>query len=831
MSQAWEPVNRKGKALFDFAPPPDGEFQLPLKKGQEVSVFSKRSGWYKGFVHVDGEEKRGIFPESYVSLTEESLPAGNDKLNESTTKAKESQVKSDMGTSSGNKWKPVNKLGEALYEFDGSGKFQLALEKGGKVVVLAESRGWYKGYVQADESKAQGFFPVAYIRLTDEPLAVEEGTQATTLQPLSQRSAISSPRVKPPPPRKAKKDSIMSETITVSDIKEDNMTMQALLKEIELCMSLWLEEANDKLVEGHVTDYQRVQERITTLLELRGQLLEIPAEDMKMDFPPLRKHIIHLIEKSRKMVVGFMVPRNSKGMLADTSNTSIMELMRLHDEMYRPGEDAGHLSFSERQVHRRSTISAMRMLSKNMHSVSEMINQALGRKPEIDLFQLVVECSMVITTIREEFHLTFSLWNKTTKAPMTDEWSLTFSELGMAKNVLNTKTIFSDLTMADLEQDLYLVCKVYRNGNLLFEKAATQVQAGKPKDEPKYRRPFFISMARLTDVGLNKFVEKDCTPGREFSIRAPSNELKFSELPKSILEGKTAETKAVMEAKQVIVTINLRNATLKATQERNEGELEGRVVTRKLFFPKVFNPAETRNDFFVWLDTGKFLQGSKKAALNVQVVVTVWLDDGKQVQKAIQGSGNPDPQDSYVSSVYYHCNSPPWGEILSLKISPEDLERAHLQFVVYHASTNKKNGTPLSFGWLKLTSERGAVIPDKKYTISTYKISSNLKELKGCKYLHIGADKNLKVRKGEEIQVSTKLLSTLKTQNDVLHSLFKWKTINVPQLEHYLKLFVKTPYSSEETRRYMKEMLEMLFSMLESKSHEMNQKSKLVQTN
>eukprot|EP00954_Amorphochlora_amoebiformis_P006213 487237-Amorphochlora_amoeboformis.AAC.1 len=59
-------------------------------------------------------------------------------------------------------------------------------------------------------------------------------------------------------------------------------------------MGLWLDEANDALVDGRVTDYQRVQERITTLLELRSQLMDIPPEDMAMDFPPLRRHIIQV---------------------------------------------------------------------------------------------------------------------------------------------------------------------------------------------------------------------------------------------------------------------------------------------------------------------------------------------------------------------------------------------------------------------------------------------------------------------------------------------------------------------------------------------------------
>ncbi|GAB5361492.1 hypothetical protein AAMO2058_000717900 [Amorphochlora amoebiformis] len=809
MSRNWEPVNRKGIAKFDFVP--NGEFQLALTVCQKVKVESKRDGWYKGTTLMpDGSEPRGIFPESYIKLRNQE--------------ARQSVV--DV-VSSKTKWKPIEKVGKVLYSFKADGKFQLGLEPGQEVMVLCESNGWYKGYLTSSDKKSKGFFPVTYVLL-----------QSDSKSPTTRAAP-------PSPPRRTRKEEVgdtektsnrqstfsefssrasahhsIKSTVDMAAM-ENNMTLQALLGEIDLCMGLWLDEANDALVDGRVTDYQRVQERITTLLELRSQLMDIPPEDMAMDFPPLRRHIIQLIEKSRKMVVGFMVPRNDKGMLADTSNTSVMDLLRLHHEMYQPGDDlAQHFSFRERQRRRKSTVIELkRSLHKNLHSVVETINSALGRKPEIDLFQLVLECSMVITTIKEDFHLNFALWNKKTKTPITEEWSLTFSSLGMARDVLKNKTIFSDLTIQDLEDDIYLVIKVYRHGALLLDKAPTTLSAAARSSDGKHRRPFFVSMASLRDIGYEKFVEKEFTPHREFQIRAPAQEAMFSSMPRRWLDGKIMGGKPVLEAKQVVINLCLRNGTVEQTLKRNDGELEGVVVSRKLYFPPVFNPDEERNDLFLWITTGKFDQGNKKSPINCFLSVKVFAD-GKQIPRAIKGCGNPDPQDEYMTSVYYHSNSPPWDEILSLKIEPNLLDKAHVQFVVYHASTNRKSATPLSFGWLDLTTERKAVIQDKEHTIRTYKISSNLKELRMCKYKHIGGRKNLKLRgKGEEIRVRTKLLSTIKTQSDVLLPLLNWSEISQQQIQHYLKQFVNTPYSSEQTKRYVKVVMDLLFSMLQKKSY------------
>ena len=438
----------------------------------------------------------------------------------------------------------------------------------------------------------------------------------------------------------------------------------------------------------------------------------------------------------------------------------------------------------------------------------------------MDAFQFIIECNMVITTVKEEFHLAFSIWDGKAQEPLTEDFSLTYTMLGMSKDVLKNKTIFADLTLDDFDKDLYLVCRVYRNGSIILDrskKAGSTPKRGSA--EEKYRRPFFVSMCRIQDLNLGKILREDYTPNKELVIRAPVNELKFAQVPKFMMNKKFHEVKQEMEAKQVVITCQLRNATLADTVAADDRELEGVRVSRKLTLPEVFKPSLERNDLFIWLNTGRFLQGSKKAPLNVQIVIKVFLSNGQQVRSCIQGSGNPDPQDEFKSSVYYHSNTPPWNEITSLKISPDELERAHLQFSIYHASTNKKHASPLSFGWLPLTGRGGAIIPDKEHSIMTYKLSSKKQELKDCRYLQTAG---LKLRRQEEIRITTRLLSTQRTQNPTLHALLKWQSSPAATIEQHLKTLATAPYSARGFKRSMRIMLNMLFNLLQHRAQSQN---------
>lgn len=92
----------------------------------------------------------------------------------------------------------------------------------------------------------------------------------------------------------------------------------------------------------------------------------------------------------------------------------------------------------------------------------------------------------------------------------------------------------------------------------------------------------------------------------------------------------------------------------------NTGAYTGVPLTPRLAFPTLILPGHARNDMYVTLETGEFLQDRKTAQKNVEVVVQVRKEDGECLKNAIcVGSGVP-LRDEFRSLVIYHSNSPRW---------------------------------------------------------------------------------------------------------------------------------------------------------------------------
>ncbi len=118
-------------------------------------------------------------------------------------------------------------------------------------------------------------------------------------------------------------------------------------------------------------------------------------------------------------------------------------------------------------------------------------------------------------------------------------------------------------------------------------------------------------------------------------------------------------------------------------------------MTRKALDRKM---EEGRNDLYVTLVDGKFSQGSKTAPKNVEVKMSVLLEDGREVPCLTRGTGRQStvPSASYRSTVYYHSNTPTFLETVRMQIpAGDEFERAHLFFVVSHC---KVRGSGLGFG-------------------------------------------------------------------------------------------------------------------------------------
>jgi C2 domain in Dock180 and Zizimin proteins len=83
-------------------------------------------------------------------------------------------------------------------------------------------------------------------------------------------------------------------------------------------------------------------------------------------------------------------------------------------------------------------------------------------------------------------------------------------------------------------------------------------------------------------------------------------------------------------------------------------------ITPRISFPAFILPGHSRNDLYVTLECGEFLQDRKTAQKNVEVVIQVRKEDGTCLKNSISvGSGVP-LRDEFRSYVIYHSNSPRW---------------------------------------------------------------------------------------------------------------------------------------------------------------------------
>ena len=88
------------------------------------------------------------------------------------------------------------------------------------------------------------------------------------------------------------------------------------------------------------------------------------------------------------------------------------------------------------------------------------------------------------------------------------------------------------------------------------------------------------------------------------------------------------------------------------------------------------------------------------------------LDDGTVYQSCIIYGAGEQPVSEYVSTIYYHSNTPNWNETIKLDIPIELFERAHVRFQFKHCSSGeaKDKNQVFCFAYLPLkTSEETTV--------------------------------------------------------------------------------------------------------------------------
>lgn len=803
---------------YDFDP--QGEYQISVKKNDRVYVDLQSNGWFKGFVTNDSS-RFGIFPATYVDLEDNAAAfhrqASSDTANNTPSGSGSAFENSTVKPTPASR-KPPTRAGptQAFNPNASNSSGTTTAPAGRRPPPLPASR------APPPKPGSRGPPPRPGTRGPPPLPSGGSGTSSGSLEDDEEEVKV---REKLPP-------------VAPPANKAEPMLDEALRTEIGTCIHEWTEQLAKHGAAGAASDYHMVKERMFTLLELRNKILREKDATRKTS---LREEIIRLVENSRKLQEGFMIPRNQQGALADASNTGVMELLELHRSMYKTIKEESDISFAQNNLRRRQASVASQKLG--------------GSKFPAGPLQLYLNVKMCILSVGENIEVVFQVYSGARKQFITEPYTVLMTGMGMPANLamLNKlRAIFQDLDASDFNGKLYLVAQIYRRGALVFDPKKKMSGMAKPGG-PDYRRPFGCSVVDLSSLGkkeagqlmqsVNLTVQNGEPQETQMQIYTPrdGSESSFSKLHTMIIDNnKTLDIPA--QTKGIAVEISLISGTTEhaqqvvvnhyASEHKGDPILPKEIAfTRKTEFPDTLDVAEVRNDFYLYLLNGKFSQDNKTSAKNIQIVVSVFDQDGNIVRDSIlynsldrnkdEGKGVED----YKSGVYYHMNDPTFNETLLLKIDPSLFEWCHVLFTVWHVSTSTKKSAPFSYGWLKLTTDTGAVIPDDEYVIRTYKPWAKMGE-SGVRnpVMYLKSDPaSLGPRKDTEmLRVATRLCSTKLTQNDTLHSLFRWRKLDVQALRLRLKEFLKINRGGlNELAKFVREMFDMFFDILRSENHSM----------
>uniref|UniRef100_A0AAR2LPT8 Dedicator of cytokinesis 3 n=1 Tax=Pygocentrus nattereri TaxID=42514 RepID=A0AAR2LPT8_PYGNA len=331
----------------------------------------------------------------------------------------------------------------------------------------------------------------------------------------------------------------------------------------------------------------------------------------------------------------------------------------------------------------------------------------------------------------------------------------------------------------------------------------------------QYRRPYGCAALAMSDVFssiTDPREEKDFV----LKIYTCNNESEWYQIHENIIRKSSTKYSAPSTNYGLIVSLQLFRGDLDTLRRENHVMFSrGVTLTRKLGFPDVILPGDSRNDLYLMLERGDFERGGKSVQKNIEVTVYVLIGEEPSVSE-------------HCSFVLYHNNSPRWSESLKLSIPIERFRGSHLRFEFRHCSTKDKGEKKLfGFSFTPLMREDGTTLLDECHELYVYKCDENTTFSNQGLYLSMPcckADLNscpaipasfpFQRSNKESFCISTLLASTKLTQNGKLDllTLLKWKANPERVLDILGRLRV---ISGEEIVKFLQDVLDTLFSLLD----------------
>nr|XP_018260970.1 uncharacterized protein I303_06687 [Kwoniella dejecticola CBS 10117]OBR83128.1 hypothetical protein I303_06687 [Kwoniella dejecticola CBS 10117] len=323
----------------------------------------------------------------------------------------------------------------------------------------------------------------------------------------------------------------------------------------------------------------------------------------------------------------------------------------------------------------------------------------------------------------ETAELYFSLYNKAESRFVTEEFCLILNHLGSPardgeQRLGRLRTLFVDLKLDDLAHDIYLVCRIVRNGSMRMRQEsgsmAVRPVAGRRtslygyggqraptidttytanghsdsvEGKPLFRRPMGCAVLELPALSrlLAEGSEKVGT-GVEFQvpIYLPKDEATFATLHENIIHSRVKEYVTSPGAETIALSLKIFQGPTSQVIRENPSLLRDIPLSARLGFPDVVYPGTVRNDLYVKLWSAVFTPaptssgGSirvRKSVIptvhgDVQVTIEVRRGDGQVVSDALVAGGCGEPPMAQYNSLVFHRNDKPtFGELVKISLS------------------------------------------------------------------------------------------------------------------------------------------------------------------
>ncbi|KAG8964810.1 hypothetical protein FRC03_001343 [Tulasnella sp. 419] len=486
----------------------------------------------------------------------------------------------------------------------------------------------------------------------------------------------------------------------------------------------------------------------------------------------------------------------------------------------------------------------------------------------------------------------FSLYNKSAGQFLTEEFCAVLNHNGVLArdNMSKVRTLFRDLGSQDVQDSIYLVCRIVRNGSMKL--GLTPASAGYAKNAQDVksayldefglvdgagmvRRPFGCAVSELTQLARVSAGGLDVGKEHTLPIFVPVNEAAYSTLHQDLIASRTKEFEKSPRAEMLAVTIRVFHGEASTIIKENPSLLQDVPNTYRLGFPDVVFPGDVRNEVYIKLWSGEFNSSSGSAGnairlrksvgggpSNIQVTVEVRTPSGHTVENAIcLGTGEP-PLTYFNSMVFYHNNIPTWGELIKLKIPASIMPECHLFFTFRHRSSKEKGTSislqgshtsptgdgganserPFAFAYLPLFPDKQAFLEDGSHTLVLYKAEKmatiNVKDYFNAPFvvkakqrpesLPIPASlSKTAVPSRDSFTIRSFLCSTMFTSNSVLLGLLHWEKLN--DKEEILTALSQFTFVGEmEIVKFLRDIFDSLFAILVSSVNQNNEMDDLV---